>query len=241
MAMKSLWMLLISLAVAGATSRGMAQYGGAAFNVDAREVIHNDTTRTDVVKDPLTHQMTEVTYDSRGVVISQKKYLLNDNGDPTQGQIFDGAGNLIARVQFVFDDLQRLSEERCVNLQGELFRRVLHQYDPTGAPLPLKAMDYKTRAPNMQTATIDFTHGSHGARPLPASTKPVQPGSTPQIESVSPTTGQSFAVDPSQAAAAQQIQQMQAQQSAAAKAADEKKKKKGGFFGLFKKKDSDGN
>jgi hypothetical protein len=175
------------------------------------------------------------------VVVCTKKYLLNDSGDPTQGQIFDGAGNLIARVQFAFDDLQRISEERCVNLQGELFRKVLHQYDSNGNPLPLKAMAYKTRAPNMRTATIDFTRKGRGAQPLVQSNTPVQPGSTPQIESVSPTTGQSFAVDPSQAAAAQQIQQMQAQQ---AKAEEEKKKKKGSSlnpFNWFKKKDGDGN
>ena len=239
--MKRLWMLIVSLAVVGAASSGMAQRVGN-LAVDARAVIHNDNTRTDVIKDPLKHQMTETTYDSRRVVISQKRYLLNDNGDPTQGQIFDGAGNLIARVQFSFDDLQRLSEERCVNLQGEVFRRVLHQYDPSGTPLPLKAMDYKTNAPNMRAATVDFTHSARGAQPLPKSNAPVQPGSTPQIESVSTTTGQSFAVDSSQTAAALRIQQAQAEQAAAAKAAEDKKKKKsGGFFGLFKKKDSDGN
>ncbi len=166
--MKRLWMLLIALALAGGASRGWAQYIGSVAAVEGKEVIHNDNTKTDVIKDPLKHESTEITYDARKVVVCTKKYLLNDSGDPTQGQIFDGAGNLIARVQFAFDDLQRLSEERCMNLQGEIFRKVLHQYDSNGNPLPLKAMAYKTRAPNMQTATIDFTRKGRGAPATPA-------------------------------------------------------------------------
>jgi hypothetical protein len=207
--------------------------------VDARALIHQDNTRTDLMKDPLKHEMTETTFDARGVVISKKKYLLNENGDPTQGVIYDGADNLIARVQFRFDDLQRLSEERCVNLQGEVFRLVLHQYDSSGKALPLKAMDYKTKAPNMRVATIDFTRTGRSPRPLAAPTGPAQPGQAPQIESVSPTTGQSFAVDPAQSAAMQQ--QAQAQQAAAAGSKDSKEKKKSGLNPLnwFKKKDKD--
>lgn len=233
--MKFMWVLAISLAAASLGPRAFAQFMGRAPSVDARALIHQDGTRSDVIKDPLKHEMTEITYDSRGVVISKKTYLLNENGDPTQGQIFDGAGNLIARVQFVFDDLQRLSEEKCVNMQGEVFRRVLHQYDSNGKALPVKAMDYKVKAPNMRAASIDFTHTARAARAPaePAAPQtPTQPGSAPQIERVAPTTGQTFAIDPAQAAAVQQ--QVQAQQAAAAKE-EAKKKKKGGFFGLFKK------
>jgi hypothetical protein len=232
---KSFWVLAVSLAVAGVGPHALAQYIGHAPSVDARAVIHQDGTRSDVIKDPLKHEMTEITYDPRGVVISKKTYLLNENGDPTQGQIFDGAGNLIARVQFSFDDLQRLSEERCVNMQGEVFRRVLHQYDANGKALPVKAMDYKVNAPNMRSASIDFTHTVRPAKtsPAPAAPQaPTQPGSVPQIERVATSTGQTFAIDPAQAAAVQQ--QVQAQQAAAAKE-ESKKKKKGGFFGLFRK------
>lgn len=236
--MKSFWVLAFSLAAASATPHALAQYIGHAPAVDARALMHQDGTRSDVIKDPLKHEMTEITYDSRGIVISKKTYLLNENGDPTQGQIFDGAGNLIARVQFVFDDLQRLSEEKCVNMQGEVFRRVLHQYDSSGKPLPVKAMDYKVHSPSMRTATIDFTHRARPAAgpaaPPAAPQGPTQPGSTPQIERVATTTGQTYTIDPAQAAAVQQ--QVQAQQAAAAKEeAAKKKKKSGGFFGLFKK------
>jgi hypothetical protein len=233
--MKSVWVLMISLAVAGAESCGMAQFMSNIPSVDARALIHTDGTRTDMMKDPLKHQMTETTYDARGVVISKKMYLLNENGDPTQGQIFDGAGNLIARVQFVFDNLQRLSEERCVTLQGEVFRRVLHQYDSEGKALPLKAMDYKVNSPSMRTATVDFTHSRRSPQAVPASTEPVQPGSAPQIESVSPTTGEAFAVNQGQPS-------VTPQQVPATKADDGKKKRSAlNPLNWFKKKDPNGN
>jgi hypothetical protein len=157
------------------------------ISVNARTVLHPDGTKTDSTKDPIKLQQTEKTYDSRGVVIAEKVFILNQNGDPTQGIIYDGAGNLVARVNFYFDDLGRVVEERCLNAKGEIFRRVIRQYDKSGRALPPQAFDYKVNAPHMSAATIDFTNMP--ALPPKGSGQeqtPLQPGQAPQIESAAP-------------------------------------------------------
>jgi len=238
-------MLVFTLAVAGGASRALGQYINAPPEVQARAVLHNDNTRTDVMKDPLKQEMVETTYDSRWIMISQKKYLLNENGDPMQGQIFDGAGNLVARVQFSFDEFQRLSEERCLNMQGEVFRKVLHTYDQSGHPLPVQAMDYKVHAPNMRVASLDFTRSP---RNMPKSAKqpsgPVQPGQAPQIQTVSTSTGETFDLTPEQQMLIAQQQAAMAAQTKAQGQQQAKEKKKGSNLNplnWFKKKDKDSN
>jgi hypothetical protein len=183
-------------------------------SMHAKAVLHQDGTRTDSVKDYTGRQLTETTFDSRNVAIARKTFLLNENGDPLQGLIHDGAGNLIARVEFYFDSLGRLIEERCVNTRSEVFRRVIRQYDPSGKSLPPKAFDYVVNAPNMKAATLNFTTVVPGPEPASTAVAQAPPGS-PQIMTVSPSTGRA-SVKPE-----------------SAKPQEEKKKK--GWFGFGKK------
>ncbi|MEZ0387345.1 MAG: hypothetical protein ACAI34_09785 [Verrucomicrobium sp.] len=196
--------------VAGASAQQIVD-----ISMHAKAVLHQDGTRTDSVKDVTGRQLTETTYDSRNVVIARKTFLLNENGDPLQGLIHDGAGNLIARVEFFFDSLGRLIEERCVNTRSEVFRRVIRQYDVAGKSLPPKAFDYAVNAPNMKPATLNFT--TVVPPPDAANTTTVGAGQAngrPQIMSVSPTGRATVRPE-------------------AAKPAEEKKKR--GWFGLGKK------
>lgn len=149
-------------------------------SVNARTVLHQDETRTESVTDPIKKQQTETTFDSRGVVIAERVFLLNENGDPTQGVIYDGAKNLIARVIFYFDDLGRVVEERCVNTRNEIFRRVIRQYDKSGNPMPPQAFDFPVNAPNMKVGTIDFTNMP--ALPPKQGPGASQPGQAPQAQ-----------------------------------------------------------
>jgi hypothetical protein len=159
-----------------------------------KKVLHDDGTQTESVKDMNKGEIVETTFDSRGTPISKKTFQVNRNGDPIQGLIHDGAGNLIAKVMFGFDDLGRLKEERCVNTRGEVFRRVIHQYDAAGQRLRPLAYDFAVNAPHMKTATIDFTgrkRAPERVMPGNAVASPVQgevsqPGGQPQIMSVSP-------------------------------------------------------
>lgn len=190
-----------------------------ASTVSAKAILHTDGTRTESVKDVTKREMKDTTYDTRGVVIATKIYLLNDNGDPIQGVIRDGADNLIARVQFYFDDLGRLIEERCVNTQNEIFRRVIHQYDVNGKALPVRSFDYAVKAPNMMVGKINFTKTlpppdeSESTAPTKGPAQPKLPGQAQQVQTVSPRSG--------------------AVTTAPAAPAEEKKSR--GFFGFGKK------
>lgn len=156
----------------------------------AKGILHEDGTRTDSVKDIQKRETAETTYDSRNVVIAKKVFMLNENGDPIQGIIYDGAGNLIARALFFFDDLGRITEERCVNAQGEIFRRVIRQYDPSGKPLPAKAFDFNVNAPSMKPSVLDFRKMVPGPDQEEGTTTnaPKQPGDKPTINKASPRT-----------------------------------------------------
>lgn len=208
--------LLVTFLLALPALSLLAQQQIGNSQLHAKAVLHPDGTRTESVKDTTKREMMDSVYDSRGVVISKKVYLLNENGDATQGVIYDGAGNVIARVQFYFDDLGRVIEERCLNTKGEIFRRVIRQYDPSGKSLPPKAFDYQVNAPNMRASTLDFTKNSPATSSTPSSVaNPVaEPGQTPQVMTVSPRTG--------------------ARTPTATKEEPEEKKKRG-FFGFGKK------
>lgn len=154
----------------------------------AKGILHEDGTRTDSIKDVQKRETSETTYNANNVVIAKKVFILNENGDPLQGIIYDGAGNLIARAQFFFDSLGRITEERCINPQGEIFRRVIRQYDASGKALPTRAFDFAVNAPAMKPAVMDFTKMVPGAGHESGTTsmQPKQPGQKPQITTASP-------------------------------------------------------
>lgn len=202
---------------------------------------HDDGTKTETVKDMNKRQITETTYDARGVVVTKKTFAVNENGDPIQGVIHDGAGNLVARVMFGFDDFGRLIEERCVNTRGEVFRRVIHSYDASGKRLRPQAFDYKVNSPNMKPASIDFTRRTPPPRGAAvANQQQVQtPDGQPQIMSVSPTSGYVEPVQNPQDAyrqaydQQQQSQMGQGQRGGSSSPATKEKKK--GFWPFGKK------
>ncbi len=168
--------------------------------VNAKAVLHLDGTRTDSVRDSIKKELTETTFDARGVLISKKIFLLNDNGDPNQGVIYDGAGNPVARVQFFFDEIGRLIEERRSNMENQVFQRIIQQYDVNGAALPPKAYNLNVKAPNMRAANIDFTGTKappkqqqlQQANKAITTPEPVKPG---EIISASPTSGKRYKTD----------------------------------------------
>ncbi len=158
--------------------------------VAATTMLHKNGTRTDSVKDRYKHEANETTFDGRGVVIEKKKFLLNEKGDPTQGTIYDGADNVIAHAQFIFDDLGRVAEERCINQQNEIYQRIIRQYDSGGKQIQSQVVNYPEKAPNMKPAKLNFTQ-SPGQRPfktgaIPVNSASTRPGQAPQIETASP-------------------------------------------------------
>lgn len=137
---------------------------GQAPAVVGRTVYHLDDSRTESVSDPNIREMTETTYNSAGQLTVKKVFLLNEKGDPVQGNVYDGRGNLVARCQVVFDEFGRRKEDRLVNLNGEPFQQVIHEYGKDGRALPPKVVNLKTgAAPTIKPAPIDFTQPQGGA------------------------------------------------------------------------------
>ncbi|MBX7208317.1 MAG: hypothetical protein K1X78_08415 [Verrucomicrobiaceae bacterium] len=153
--MKHLSAFLGVLLLASAAHGQGARLGSNA--IQARTIYHSDHTRTESVRNPETHELTETTYDVNNVVISRHIYLLNDAGQVMQGNIYDGAGNQIARSQSWFDEFGRVKESRLMNPQGETFQQTLYEYGPDGKAKKPKVINYNVKTPTMRPAVVDFT------------------------------------------------------------------------------------
>ncbi|HCN76002.1 MAG TPA: hypothetical protein DIT13_02260 [Verrucomicrobiales bacterium] len=198
-----LW-LLLALPVMAASPAGQAVVG--------RTVYHPDNSRTETVRDMNVREMTETTYNSANALISKKVFLLNEKGEPLQGNIYDGRGNLVARAQCLYDEFGRRKEDRLSNMKGELFQRIVHEYDASGKALKPKVMNL-SQSPTIRPAAIDFT---------------TPPGGVPA--GVSPDAG-----SPSSRFAPTQIP-ASSQQPASTPSSGPKEEKKPNFFRrLFKK------
>lgn len=133
----------------------------AATPIAARSTYHPDNSHSETVVDKTTNEMTESTYNSAGALVSKRHYLLNERGLPTQGHIYDGRGNLVARSQTYFDEFGRAKEMRSFNLHGQCFQQVLYEYKPDGTAKPPKVINVDPRAaPSIRPALIDFTQNT---------------------------------------------------------------------------------
>jgi hypothetical protein len=126
--------------------------------VKARTVYHTDGTYTESMQDPVTREQREVTYNAQKVKIAERVYLLNERGIPMQGNVYDGRGQLRSRVQVLFDQFDRQTEQRMMNLNGEVYQQILFQYDAKGTQLPPKVINHSNvSSPDMKPASIDLT------------------------------------------------------------------------------------
>ncbi len=138
--------------------------------VVGRTIYHKDKSRTESVNNPETREMTEMTYTAENVLTVKKVFLMNEKGEPIQGNVYDGRGNLVARVQCNYDELGRRKEDRLMNLNGETFQQVIHEYAADGKALPPKVINLNPNAaPSIRPAAIDFTKQTAPAgAPVPA-------------------------------------------------------------------------
>ncbi|MEN3940306.1 hypothetical protein WJU23_03355 [Prosthecobacter sp. SYSU 5D2] len=150
---------------------------GSTPNVVGRTIYHADDSRTESVSDPSIREMTEMTYNPAGQLTVKKVFLLNEKGDPLQGNVYDGRGNLVARCQMIYDELGRRKEDRLTNLNGEVFQQVIHEYGKDGKALTPKLINLKTATqPVIAPAPIDFT----GQQPAPGANAPNSSRFAPQ-------------------------------------------------------------
>lgn len=143
-----------------------------------RTIYHPDQSRTESVSDPTTREMTETTYNASNVMTVKKVFLLNEKSEPLQGNVYDGRGNLVARCQCVYDDLGRRKEDRLMNVNGEVFQQVIHEYGADGKAKTPKVINLNaTAAPSIRPQSIDFTQPS-GAAEASSRFAPLKPGET---------------------------------------------------------------
>ena len=129
----------------------------ALNTVVGRTIYHSDHSRTESVRDPNTRELTEITYDANDTMTVKKVFLLNEKGEPMQGNIYDGRGNLVARAVSIYDELGRRKEDKLMNLNGEVFQQVFHEYGANGKALKPKVVNLNVQAPTIRPAAIDFT------------------------------------------------------------------------------------
>lgn len=146
----------------------------------ARAQYHPDNSRTESITDPYTRELEEKTYDANGVLQMRKHFLLNEQGQPSQGNIYDGKNNLVARALVIFDEFGRAKEMRTANLNGEVYQQVLYSYDANGKAGKPKVVNFNVRSPTFKPATIDFT------QTVPPPAHLAAPGTAAQAQMMAP-------------------------------------------------------
>ncbi len=153
--MKSCSAFLVLLWLTSASAQRAAP---AATPIVAKSTYHPDNSHSETIVDKTTNELTEATYNAGGALISKKHYLLNERGLPTQGHIYDGRGNLVARSQVYFDEFGRAKEMRSFNLNGQCYQQVLYEYGADGKAKTPKVVNVDPRAaPSIKPGIIDFT------------------------------------------------------------------------------------
>lgn len=145
----------------------------AQQRVVGRTIYHKDDSRTESVSNPEIREMTESTYTPDNVLTVKKVFLLNDRGEPLQGNVYDGRGTLIATVKCIYDEAGRRKEDRLMNLRGETFQLVMHEYGSDGKALTPKVVNLNVSdTPTIKPAPIDFTRQTTPAGAPPAVATP---------------------------------------------------------------------
>lgn len=154
----------------------VAQPAAPSTPIVAKSTYHPDNSHSETIVDKSTNELIESTYNAGGALVAKKHYLLNERGLPTQGHIYDGRGNLVARSQVYFDAYGRATEMRSFNLSGQCYQQVIYEYDAQGVAKKPKVVNVDSRAaPSMKPGVIDFTNTA-----APGQMMPQAPAGVPQ-------------------------------------------------------------
>lgn len=157
-----------------------------ATPIVAKSTYHPDNSHSETVVDKTTNELIESTYNAGGALVAKKHYLLNERGLPTQGHIYDGRGNLVARSQVYFDAYGRPQEMRTFNLSGLCYQQVIYEYDEKGNAKKPKVVNVNpSAAPSIKPGMIDFTQntmppGQAMPQQQPVSAQAQQPAAEPK-------------------------------------------------------------
>ena len=182
--MKSCSAFFVLLWVTSAVAQPAAPAGTP---IVAKSTYHPDNSHSETIVDKTTNELIESTYNAGGALVSKKHYLLNERGLPTQGHIYDGRGNLVARSQVYFDAYGRATEMRSFNLNGQCYQQVIYEYDAKGVAKKPKVVNVDPRAaPSIRPGVIDFTNTAAPGQMAPqqqAAPTPAPPQTEPKKKS----------------------------------------------------------
>jgi len=155
----------------------------ASTPIVAKSTYHPDNSHSETIVDKTTNELIEATYNAGGALVAKKHYLLNERGLPTQGHIYDGRGNLVARSQVYFDSYGRATEMRSFNLNGQCYQQVVYEYDAQGGAKKPKVVNVDPRAaPTIRPGVIDFTNTAAPGQ-MPQQAAPQRPPEQPKPKS----------------------------------------------------------
>ena len=95
-------------------------------------IIHDDDSKTLSNRDLVKRTMQQETYSPRGVLQMKRIFQLDREGKVRSGLAFDGSGKPMFKFKYVYDDLDRLSEERIHDMKDQRVRLMKTVYDEQG-------------------------------------------------------------------------------------------------------------
>ena len=130
-----------------------------AMDVWARTVLHADGSRTVSKKDSKSRIIEERTYTGDDFLLMKRLYQIDEKGNSQRGFVFDNNNNMIYRIAYAYDEIDRLREEVLYNMNGQVVRRQIYDYDHQGKPMRPKAFTFVEAIPgnaptSMQPAAV---------------------------------------------------------------------------------------
>lgn len=124
--------LLLVASILAFFGSGLALQAQSRLTRVVSTIIHEDERRTVSNRDLVKRTMTQKTFSSRGVLQMRRMFQLDRQGKVRSGLAFDGSGNPIFKFKYVYDDLDRLSEEQIHDMNDKLVRLMKTIYDEQG-------------------------------------------------------------------------------------------------------------
>ena len=145
----SLALCLFSLAPGNVSASEVPSWGREVihYKVNPANGAEERTGSTESESDPARNMLTQITKDSRGVIIARREFIMDSKGRIRRGAIWDGKGSLQGRTEYGFDTYDRINEERMFHASGRLIRRMLFKYDATSRRLVDKFLTWNPKDP----------------------------------------------------------------------------------------------
>jgi hypothetical protein len=114
----------------------------------SQTILHPDGSRTVSKKDLESKVINQETFNASGTLVMKRVYQLDAAGKEQRGFVFDGYNQLIYRIGYIYDEIDRLKEEVLFNTRGQVVRRQIYEYNRVGQVIrPVKAFTFEGAIP----------------------------------------------------------------------------------------------